>query len=596
VRLTLLTKLQKNKFRAGNPHRVRYNEYRALLYTMKVGKSVLPLVFVALTVLILGLLLSIPQTGSVYAAPFRQDATPTGPDRYTTMTVDITLYKWWLVDWKNNDIQCSFWVDHKDLPYDEDIISACGEQLYKEWKAYSAPCNNEDIKTCNGYYLLKVKSKPSTKEVPVILPPPVVWVSVEGCEPDSEGWCTGKPSLVLTGEEPLPNESITKIHGFVGGDPFTCSKNPCKFRLEETDPEGIRFEFWADSSYGDTSKLFNGILRVLSDNEAGDRLVPRLYVDVLSTQWTGEPAASCAQAWESFPPPSGLPDWLTTPQTSDDLQSNIPYGYLAANLISQGVVDASTCPSGGLLPDGSANSCGMDAAKPAVEKWQNQFDKLIFDVAQSNEVPAQLLKNLFSRESQFWPGVFRNGKDIGLGQLTEDGADTALLWNPSFYNQFCPLILDEHVCKTKGYANLKPKQQALLRGALVHSVDATCEDCPLGLDISRANFSVKIFAHTLLANCEQAGKIVENVTDDAPGLTATYEDMWRFTLVNYNAGPGCLSDAVEAAYNESEELNWENVSSKLEPICQSAISYVNDISKVGGQSEATPTPEPDEEQ
>jgi hypothetical protein len=202
------------------------------------------------------------------------------------------------------------------------------------------------------------------------------------------------------------------------------------------------------------------------------------------------------------------------------------------------------------------------------------------------------LKNLFSRESQFWPGVFRNGKDIGLGQLTEGGADTALLWNPSFYKQFCPLILDKNLCQSKGYANLKTKQQALLRGALVHSVDASCQDCPLGLDISRANFSVKIFAHTLLANCEQAGKIVQNITSQVPGEVVSYEDMWRFTLVNYNAGPGCLYDAMYAAH-EDGDISWAGVSAKFEPICQTAIRYVEDISKVNGQLEATPTPTPE---
>lgn len=575
---------------------------------MRTEKVALPLTLIVVIVLMLGFMSFILlQTGSVYAASVAANPTPSGPNRYTAMTVDYTQYEWWIVDWANNEVYCSFWADHEGLPYDSDIISACTQQFYdQQWKLHSAPCDEKDIKACDGYYLINVGSKPAKKDVPVTLPPPVVWVSVEGCAPDEDGWCTGEPLLVLTGEEPLPNESIKKLHGTIGSDPFTCQKNPCKFKLKETQPEGIRFKFWADSTYGDTSELFTGTLRVLSNKSNKDRLVPLLYVDVLSTQWTGQPAASCAQAWESFPPPDGLPAWLTTPQTSDELQSNIPYAYLAANLISQGVVDATSCPGNGLLPDGSANACGMDAAKPAVAKWQNQFDKLIFEVAQENEVPAQLLKNLFSRESQFWPGVFRNGKDVGLGQLTEDGADTALLWNPSFYNQFCPLILDKSVCEANGYANLRPKHQALLRGALVHSVDASCRDCPLGLDISRANFSVKIFAHTLLANCEQAGKIVQNVTGQAPGLTTPYDDMWRFTLVNYNAGPGCLSDAMEKANSELGDISWSSVSSQLEPSCQGAIRYIDDIGKVvpaqpgvtetpvatPDPADETPTPEP----
>ncbi len=534
------------------------------------------------------------QTGSVHAATSTPLATPAGPDRYTTMTVDITLYKWWLVDWKNNDIHCAFWVDHEGLPYDGEVFSACGEELYNDWKNNSKPCSEDDISECRGYYLIQVATKPSTKDVTVILPPPVVWVSVEDCNPDPDGWCTGQPLLILTGEEPLPNESIISIQGFVGSDPFSCEGNKCKFKLKETAPQGIRIQFWANSTYGDSSKIFEALIRVVLDEASGERLTPRLRVDVLSTQWTGQPTASCAQAWEAFPPPDGLPEWLTTPETSDELESNIPYAYLAGNLISQGVVDVSACPDGGLLPGGTASTCGLNAAEPAVQEWQNRFDKLIFEVAQENEFSAQLLKNIFSRESQFWPGVFRNMDDVGLGQLTEDGADTTLLWNPSFYNQFCPLVLDKNVCEAKGYANLKPAQQALLRGALVNSVDARCDDCPLGLDLSRADFSVEIFARTLLANCEQAGKIVQNLTGQAPGLTVSYEDMWRYTLVNYNAGPGCLSEAMEESYGAGidKPLSWENVSSRLDDACDQAIDYVNDISMVAGKPIPTPTPTP----
>ncbi|MBK8782797.1 MAG: hypothetical protein IPO22_13540 [Anaerolineales bacterium] len=88
--------------------------------------------------------------------------------------------------------------------------------------------------------------------------------------------------------------------------------------------------------------------------------------------------------------------------------------------------------------------------------------------------------------------------------------------------------------------NLEPDEQAILRGALVSSVDASCEECPLGLDLTQADFSVGVFAHSMIANCEQAGQVVYNYTGESPGDAATYEDMWKFTLVNYNAGGGCL--------------------------------------------------------
>ena len=119
--------------------------------------------------------------------------------------------------------------------------------------------------------------------------------------------------------------------------------------------------------------------------------------------------------------------------------------------------------------------------------------------------------------------------------------------------------------------------------ALIDSINATCETCPLGIDLDRANFSIGVFAHTMLANCEQAGQLVENVTGSTAGAAASYEDLWRFTLVNYNAGPGCLGNALDATAGEDLEedqaLTWENVTAHLEPACQGAIPYVNDISR-----------------
>jgi len=114
---------------------------------------------------------------------------------------------------------------------------------------------------------------------------------------------------------------------------------------------------------------------------------------------------------------------------------------------------------------------------------------------------------------------------------------------------------------------------------LIHTVNATCADCPLGIDLTRADFSVSVFGHTLLANCEQAGRIVRNVTGEAPGKTVSYEDMWKFTLVNYHAGPGCLGEAVQLTADLDEEIDWPNVATHLMGVCGVAVDYVADISQ-----------------
>ena len=499
---------------------------------------------------------------------------PPGPDRFSVTTVDYTKYFWWLIRWGETDVECKVDTDHEGMPTPGDIFVDCGEEIYDKWIAQK-PCTEADVRLCKGFYLVLVDSQPAQKEVSTKLPAPSVQVTLENCDPvytSSTSICDSEPILVLTGIEPLPDYHITGIEGLYEGQPFTCDAI-CRLKLPVTGEQGITIQFWAYSSYGDSSEMFDALVRVALTN-AGDPDRTYWYVDVLSSQWAGVPVASCVEAWGILPPVGGPPEWISTPTQSEMLGTQVPYNYLAASLIRSGVVNASSCPDGGLLPNGGASTCGMEVARPAVNEWQNQFDSLILNVAKDSGVPAHLLKNLFAKESQFWPGRSLLN-DVGFGQLTERGADTTLLWNPQFFYQFCPLVMDSAEC-SKGYLHLDDKQQEYVRQALISAVDATCETCPLGIDVDRANFGVGVFAHTLLANCEQAGQLVENITGDSAGKAASYENLWKFTLVNYNAGPGCLGDALEAT--SDEELTWENVSSHLEPACQGAINYVNDIS------------------
>ncbi len=503
--------------------------------------------------------------------------TPPGPDRYSVITVDYTIYYWWMIRWGEDDVECKLEVDHEGLPTPGDIYVDCGEAIYDKW-IIQKPCTEVNPDLCKGFYLVLVDSEPAQKEVSTKLPPPIVQVTLENCSPvytSSTSICEVEPILVLTGIEPLPDHTIIGIEGLYAGQTFMCDP-VCRLQLPITGEDGLVLQFWAYSSYGDSSEVFNALVRVaLADEGNPDRTF--WYVDVLSTQWAGVPVASCVQAWGTLPPIGGPPEWISTPTESEKLGTDVPYNYLAANLIRQGAVDASSCPNNGLLEDGGASACGMDAARGAVTQWQNQFDSIILNVAQDSGVPAHLLKNIFATESQFWPGATLKS-DIGLGQLTELGADTTLLWNPPFFHQFCPLVMDAGECG-KGYLGLDDEQQSYVRLALIDAVNANCEDCPLGIDLDRANFSIGVFAHTLLANCEQAGQLVENLTGGTAGASATYEDLWKFTLVNYNAGPGCLGDAIEVTLADKQELTWENLSTHLTPACAGAVDYVNEISR-----------------
>jgi hypothetical protein len=286
----------------------------------------------------------------------------------------------------------------------------------------------------------------------------------------------------------------------------------------------------------------------------------------------------CAAVWEMIPDYKKLPNWLLTPDRPEQIYSKIALNFLAGMLIRNKAVDASGCQNGGISAQNAyvANACGLRVALPAVLEWQNRFNQVILNVAKETGVPAQLMKNIFSRESQFWPGIFANAAEAGLGQLTVSGADTLLMWNTNFYNQFCPQVLIPEACR-KGYTNLTVPEQEMLTGALVRMVNATCPNCPGGIDPYMAEFSVRVFAENLVANCEQVGQIIQNVTDREPKVASTYVDLWMMTLVNYHAGPGCLTDAVKEASQRNYDISFDIVGSSLPGYCASAKGYVEEV-------------------
>jgi hypothetical protein len=514
------------------------------------------------------------------AAPVRA-ADPQGETlpRTKTITISYTKYKWWVIRWSSNAPLCTVFTDQENWPTGTDILRDCGNTIYTEWKNTQV-CTTAETSgptSCSGVYLHFISSEPAKKEIEVELPAPQVWLTLGNCFPGrSDGFCATLPTLVLTGEEPLPNERITFIHAVLNGKPYSCNGASCEITLSPTPLRGMTLDFWAESSFGDTSPVFTALLRVV---DTGVTDVPDgegWYVDVLSTQWKGRAVASCAQLWDVFPPVGGLPYWLTTPESTSLLVTEEPYQYLAGRLVAQGVVDASTCPAGGLLANGYADACGLEKALPTVQQWQNQFNSQILQTAKDTGVPGQVLKNVFAQESQFWPGAFKDPKEFGLGQITDNGAETLLLWNSSFYNQFCPLVLDKSQCE-RGYVYLSTESQAILRGALAVEARSDCPTCSAGLDLAHANFSIKLFAQTLLANCSQVSRIVYNATGKYAGSVVDYENLWRLTVANYHIGPGCLSYAVYNTWNKREIMDWAHISTNLTPPCQSAVPYVDKI-------------------
>jgi hypothetical protein len=392
--------------------------------------------------------------------------------------------------------------------------------------------------------------------------------------------CQDTPSLILTAVEPLLYENIISVHSNFVGNTNVSSSESCTLPLTHKSEVAPRLSFWMKSSYTSESEHFIARVRFLKSHVT-DRA--NWQVNAPTNQLDGENLVGCSLLMGEFPPVDVPPAWLQTPDKFDSLASNEPYVYLAGRLIAQGIVDAKDCPGFGLLQTGYANSCGLERARDEVTIWQNQFDAQILQVSKATGVPGQLIKNVIAQESQFWPGTFNTSFEFGLGRMTEMGADSVLLWDPSFFTEFCPLVLNNHACKS-GYVNLSKDNQALLRGALAAEAGMDCPDCPNGFNLGHAYFSINLLAHALLASCAQVDQLIYNIIlYNTNGISSSevsvYNDLWRFVLVNYNAGPGCLSDAIHYSWIPGNQLTWDDVVGSLVEGCKGAIEYVENITR-----------------
>ena len=501
------------------------------------------------------------------------------PDRSMTISEEVTVHQWWIIRYDDGRALCEAFVDHDGNPTDKEIFESCGQDIYLRWSLSKVCAPDVDI-NCERMFIQWMGTDTIEKQIEITYPSPEVGVSLTGCAPGlAANSCMDQPTMTFRAEELFPGEEIVKITVEWGMKTVTCDGGTCTVEMPATGKDGVQIGFWADSTLGDSSEVFLARVRAVEVDDETTVNGSSWQADLLSEQRSDGPPGGCSLIWDTLPSLDGLPDWLVTPGDQDILSSDVPFTLLAGRLINQGIVDASACDGGGLLSSQVANNCGLSMARSAVSDWQNSFDSMIFSAALRTGVPAQLMKNLFAHESQFWPAGFVGDNDVieaGLGQLTENGADTVLLWNPTFYAQFCPQVLGQDTC-AQGYGNLANGEKNLLTGALMTKSDAFCETCAYQVSLDKAGFSVDVFAEALLANCEQIGRVVSYATNKSARDIMSYEDLWRITLANYNGGPGCLNAALEYADENDIALTWSNLSKVFPPHCQGAVKYVEAI-------------------
>ena len=258
--------------------------------------------------------------------------------------------------------------------------------------------------------------------------------------------------------------------------------------------------------------------------------------------------------------------WVYVPESADQLYTEEEYFFLAGQLITNNVVDASICPSGGLMLNGYANACGMSIAMPTVIIIQNMLNESILQTYEDVGVPPVLLKQLISNESQFWPSQY-SIYHYGFGHITNIGIRNALEWNRDLYNKVCPTS-DDGTCASNYYT----------ANQILATLISTCETCEYGIDAYTANRSVDILAETLLGYCFQTEQLVYNATGWHSSLAVDYATIWKLTLMDYNAGSKCVLDTLEATFEATQgPMNWSDISAYVTDECIRGLAYANQI-------------------
>jgi hypothetical protein len=387
-----------------------------------------------------------------------------------------------------------------------------------------------------------------------------------------------EPYVILSAFSSLPTSVPVVLRGFVNSVEFVCSEIPCAVQLQTSS----RLVFAAYAETGESSETVIASVSVARTDDGYLVTIDSVsqftvFNDACSVVWGTQDEANVS--WNDF---VQFPYELHTQKTLHNL---------ATQLLLNGIVDASDCPSGGLsLGLDWPTACGLERATGAMIEWQNQYDDYIWLASRDQGIPPKVIKTLIEVETQFWPGNARRFLDeYGLGQVSQLGMDVLLRRDPTLYLRVCPSVLSD--C-SRPYLSLEPQQQAMIRGAAVSLMDVSCPTCEYGFDLEKAKESIPLLGMLLKANCQQVEYILGLAVlpdPDADAATATaavatiiaggdsgttsYDDLWRFTFLSYHSGQNCLYQAVADTKRDNLPVTWENVEPRIE--CRGGADYVN---------------------
>ncbi len=200
-------------------------------------------------------------------------ATYTGPNRTTTVKV---CEKVKVID------GCDYNATVKGLKvYDDPSITptdhqwpctisrnVCGNPSASSWKTF---CD----KSFPGVTWVTSNVLPPVQEIEIfhmeeqchnetVAAPPATVNGSVSCTNGTNGWCRSDATLNITGSDPNPANTIIAIEGTRNGTDFACASDTCQ--IDATGNGSFAFEYWAVSSYGDTS--YKGNTTITVDKEA----------------------------------------------------------------------------------------------------------------------------------------------------------------------------------------------------------------------------------------------------------------------------------------------------------------------------------------